>query len=76
MNSDFEYCEIQELMKKLADHGYGDLVDKLLSNENKVYTKKGRLNKCGACRLLGLKTKELEQVLDICKNILHKDLGD
>jgi hypothetical protein len=34
--------ETQELIQKLIDKGYGDIVDMLLLNENKAYTKKGR----------------------------------
>jgi hypothetical protein len=40
--------------------------------ESEVYTKKGRLNKSGACRILGWKPKELEEALDSCKDILGK----
>lgn len=71
----FEYIEIQELIQKLRDHGYGDLVEAFLANENKVYTKKTRLNKSGACRVMGCKPKELEDALEECKAILQEDMG-
>jgi len=47
-----EVLEQQELIQKLIDAGYSELVDVFLSNESQVYTKKGRLNKSGACRVL------------------------
>jgi hypothetical protein len=68
-----EVIEQQELIQKLIDRGYAKLVDALLSNDNKVYTKKGRLNKSGACRVLGWKTKQLEDALEACRDIL-KDI--
>lgn len=71
-----EEMERQELIQKLIDKGYGELIEALLSNENKVYTKKGRLNKSGTCRVLGWKTKQLEDALEECKKILHFDMED
>lgn len=65
-----ELLERQELIQKLTDAGYGHLIETLLLNENKVYTKKGRLNKSGACRVLGWKTKQLEDALERCREIL------
>ena len=44
-----------------------------LSNENLVYTNKGRLNKSGACRILKMKTKELETFLVECRKVLEVD---
>jgi hypothetical protein len=66
--------EKQELIQKLIDKGFGDLVDMLLLNENKAYTKKGRINKSGVCRLLNCKPKEFEELLEKCKEILKDDL--
>ena len=68
--------ERQELIQKLVDRGYGELVEALLSNEGKVYTKKGRLNKSGACRELGLKTKQLEDKLLEMRELLKDDFED
>ncbi len=65
-----EAIDREELLQKLKDSGFEDLIDVLLSNEKKVYTKKGRLNKCGACRILKCKTKDLEDRLEACKEIL------
>lgn len=65
-----EILERQELLQKLQDAGYGELIEALLLNENKVYTKKGRLNKSGACRVLGWKTKQLEEAVEACKDII------
>lgn len=71
-----EVLERQELIQKLIDNGYSELIEALLDNESKVYTKKGRLNKSGACRVLGWKTKQLEDALNECKEILQFDMGD
>lgn len=65
-----EEIEIRELIQKLYDNGHGDLVDAFLLNEKEVYTKKSRLNKCGACRVLGWKTKKLEEKLRECRELL------
>lgn len=67
--------EVQELIEKLIDKGYGDLVDCLLSNEGKVYTKKGRLNKSSTCRELGWKGKQLEDALKNMREILKEELA-
>ena len=76
MNKNFvDVLEKQEMIQKLIGKGHGKLVDALLLNENKVYTKKGRLNKSGACRLLCCKPKELEEMMDKCKEILKKELS-
>ncbi len=66
--------ERQELIQKLFDNGFGGLVEALLFNEQKVYTKRGRLNKSGACRVLGWKTKQLEDALFECRKILGFDI--
>lgn len=71
-----EWIEKQELIQKLVDNGYVELVEALLYSENKVYTKKARLNKSGACRVLGWKTKQLEDALRECRRILGDDLLD
>lgn len=65
--------EKQELINKLIESGFGDLVDTLLLNENKAYTKKGRINKSGVCRLLKCKPKEFEELLEKCREILKDD---
>lgn len=75
-NSLVELLERQELIQKLRDNGYGEVIDILLENENKVYTKKGRLNKSGACRELGIKTKQLEDMLEEMKELLASDFED
>jgi hypothetical protein len=68
-----ESLEEQELIQKLIASGYGDLVEAFLSNEGKVFTKKHRLNKSGACRVLGWKTKQLEDSLEACRELLKND---
>lgn len=74
MSNIIDEMERQELIQKLINNGYGDVVKVLLENENKVYTKKGRLNKSGACRKLKLKTKQLEDKLQEMKDLLREDL--
>ena len=73
--SGIENLERQELIKKLVDNGYGEIVAALLEDEKKVYTKKGRLNKSGACRRLNLKSKQLEDKLAEMRELLKMDLG-
>ena len=73
--SGIENLERQELIKKLVDNGYGEIVAALLEDEKKVYTKKGRLNKSGACRRLNLKSKQLEDKLAEMRELLKRDLG-
>jgi hypothetical protein len=76
MQSLIEVLEREELIIKLRDAGYGNLIEILLANEGKVYTKKGRLNKSGACRVLGWKTKQLEDALDGCREVLKHEFID
>lgn len=66
--------ETQELIDKLIAEGYGELIDCLLSNENVVYTKKGRLNKSSTCREMQWKGKQLEDALKEMRAILEKDV--
>ena len=66
--NNFETIEQQEIIDMLIAKGHGKLIDALLMNEGQVYTKKGRLNKSGACRVLDCKTKELEDAIQECKN--------
>jgi hypothetical protein len=72
--SGIEHLERQELIKKLVENGYGEIVQALLEDEKKVYTKKGRLNKSGACRRLNLKSKQLEDKLAEMRELLKKDM--
>lgn len=74
MANQIDMLERQELIDKLVSHGYGMLVDALLYNEHQVYTKKGRLNKSGACRVLNWKTKQLEDAINDCRKILGFDI--
>ena len=75
MSNSFEQLENQELIQKIIDSGYGNLVDVFLLNDNKIYTKRGRLNKSGACRALKCKPKELEDIIQACRELLHKELS-
>lgn len=76
ITNSFDQLENQELIQKLIDSGFGDLVDAFLLNDGKVYTKKGRLNKSGACRVLKCKPKDLEDSLKACQELLRKELSD
>ena len=64
--------ERQELIQKLIDKGHGPLIDAMLNNEQ-VFTRGNRLNKSGACRVLNWKTKQLEEALADCRQILGTD---
>jgi hypothetical protein len=66
-----EILERQELLQKIEDAGFKQIIDTLLLNENKVYTKKGRLNKSGACRILKCKPKDLEDLLKKFRDIIN-----
>lgn len=70
-----DIIERQELLQKLIDRGYGELVEALLLNESKAFTKRGgRLNKSGTCRVLNWKPKQLEDALQKCREILKDDM--
>jgi hypothetical protein len=75
-SSMIDILERQEVIDKLVAQGFGELVEAFLMNENLVYTKKGRLNKSGACRVLGWKTKQLEDALLACREILQPEFCD
>lgn len=76
MSNTTEQLECQELIQKLINNGMGDIVDALLQHETKCYTKKARLNKCGTCRVLGYKPKQLENALAKCRELLAADMCD
>lgn len=67
--------EVQEVIQKLRDHGYGELVDCLLDHASDCYTKKDRLNKSGTIRKLGWKSKKLEDALKQMREILGPEFG-
>ena len=75
MASLLEVLERQELISKLKECGFSDVVDAFLLNEGKVYTKKGRLNKSGACRVLNCKPKQLEDKLAAMRKNLEDELN-
>lgn len=68
-----EVIEKQEILDILERNGMGKEIEALLLNENQAYTKKGRLNKSGACRLLGMKPKELDEFLKKCRDIIKAE---
>lgn len=65
--------ETQEIIQKLREAGYSELVDCLLDNEKDCYTKKGRLNKSSTCRRLNWKGKKLEDALEHMRVILKNE---
>lgn len=67
------FLEIQEVIDKLKEKGCGKLIECLMDNEAECYTKKGRLNKSATCRITGLKTKELEDMLKQMREILCQE---
>lgn len=67
--------ELQEVIQKLKDEGYAEIVDCLLDNEKLCYTKKGRLNKSSTCRKLDWKSKKLEDNLKSMKDLLQEEFG-
>jgi hypothetical protein len=73
MSDTFKELVTLEMLEKLKEGGFEHLVDAFLLNEKKVYTKKGRLNKSGACRVLGCKPKDLDEAMRRCKEILSSD---
>ena len=74
IDKNINMIEMNELLRKLSDAGYAELVDTFLMQEQKVYTRRGRLNKSSACRLLGWKSKQLEETLIKCREILGNDV--
>lgn len=70
-----EILETQELIQKLIDKGYGDLIDCLLDNEQTCYTKRSRLNKSATSREMqkkdpSWKPKKLDDALLEMREIL------
>lgn len=65
--------EIKELIEKLRKK-HPEFVEAFLAHENKVYTKRGRLNKSGACRVLDFKPKQLDDIVADCRILLEEDL--
>lgn len=68
--------EQEELVQILTKHGFADILDVLYyenCSDHKVFTKKGRLNKSGACRAMDCKPKDLEEAFKECRKILGDD---
>jgi hypothetical protein len=72
-NNFVELLERQEILDILEKSGLGSQIEALLLNESKVYTKKGRLNKSGACRVLSIKPKQLDELLAKCRMLIKFD---
>ena len=68
--------ETKELIDKLIQNGYEDLVNAFLLNDGKCYTKKARLNKSGVCRVLDFKPKQLDDEFVKMRKILEGDLAE
>lgn len=68
--------EMREIIQKLKENGYSELVECLLDNESDCYTKRGRLNKSATIRKLGWKSKQLEDALAAMREILKIDFLD
>jgi hypothetical protein len=65
--------EMQEVMQKIRDAGYAELLDCLLEHEKECFTKKGRINKSSTCRILGWKAKKLEDAFKFLKDLLKME---
>lgn len=65
--------EMQEIIQKLRNNGFSELVDCLLENDRECYTKKDRLNKSSTCRKLDWKNKKLEDAFEQMKELLKDD---
>ena len=74
-NSPLDAIETEELIQKLRDSGYDELIDTLIDHEDECYTKKARLNKSATTRKLGWKSKQLEESLEEMREILRSDFG-
>ncbi len=71
--------ERTELVDALNKGGFDEVLEALYyenKTEHKVYTKKGKLNKSGACRALGCKPKDLEEIFKLCRGILGEDWNE
>ena len=71
--------EEEELVEALKKNGLHNVLEALYyenNKEHKVYTKKGRLNKSGACRALGCKPKDLEETFKICRKVLGDEWNE
>lgn len=68
--------EMREIIQKLKENGYAEIVECLLDNESDCYTKRGRLNKSATIRKLGWKSKQLEDALTAMREILKIDFLD
>jgi len=71
--------EEAELVDTLKKHGFSDVLEALYyenKTDHKVYTKKGRLNKSGACRAMDCKPKDLEETFKLCRKILGDDWNE
>lgn len=64
----------KELVEKLIANGHEEAVNAFLLNENRCYTKQGRLNKSGACRVLGVKPKQLDDQFIMMRKLLEGDI--
>lgn len=65
--------EMSEIIEKLKQHGYEELVECLLDQESDCYTKKGRLNKSATTRRMGWKSKQLEDALKAMRELLSEE---
>ena len=68
--------EMEEVIQKLRENGFGELVECLMEHEHECYTKKGRLNKSATGRKLGWKSKQLEDALKSMQELLEEEFGD
>lgn len=65
--------ETEEVIQKLKEAGFSEIVECLLDNEKDCYTKRGRLNKSSTCRKLKWKNKKLEDALLQMREALQEE---
>jgi hypothetical protein len=70
-NKFLDGVENSELIALLENSSVKEKINTILLNESVVYTKKGRLNKSGACRILNMKPKELDDFIVECRDIIR-----
>lgn len=70
-NKFLDGVENSELIALLENSSVKEKINTILLNESIVYTKKGRHNKSGACRILNMKPKELDDFISECRDIIR-----
>ncbi len=62
-----------ETLHVLSQKGYAKLIDQMLVHHELCFTKNGRINKSGTCRVMNWQSIQLEEALKDMKNIISPD---